>query len=276
MVTALEITSKSNPFLMKVASLQEKKYREKHRLFFVEGIKLVREAWDNGLPLVALLFEESREAAIAPFLTALARDEGKPLPPVYRLSAPCFGKISTEKAPQGVIAVIKYLDNFQTCIKIEEGALQSMGQTLCLCGVRDPSNLGAIIRSAAAFGTETLLLSADCADLYHPKTLRAAMGNLFKLSAFTVSDLPGTLHELQRTGRRIYAAELRTGAVSLTSVSVRKKDIFLIGNEGHGIPNEISACADGSVYIPMEEGVESLNASVAASVLLWEQAKAKE
>lgn len=151
-----------------------------------------------------------------------------------------------------------------------------MGRTLCLCAVRDPANLGAIVRSAAAFGVKSLLLSADCADVYHPKTLRAAMGNLFRLSVYIVEDLPASLQTLKAAGRRVFAAELRPGALPLLSLPVRKEDVFIIGNEGHGIPREVSDAADSSVYIPIEENVESLNASVAASVLLWEQARTAE
>jgi TrmH family RNA methyltransferase len=133
--------------------------------------------------------------------------------------------------------------------------------------------LGAIVRSAVAFGTDTLLLSADCADLYNPKTLRAAMGSLFKIRAFIVEDLADAVIALRQSGRRVFAAELTENAVSLAEACPCTKDIFIIGNEGHGIPREISSSCDGSVYIPIKQGVESLNASVAASVLLWEQAK---
>ena len=148
-----------------------------------------------------------------------------------------------------------------------------MGRTLCLCAVRDPANLGAIVRSAAAFGVKSLLLSADCADVYHPKTLRAAMGNLFRLSVYIVEDLPASLQTLKAAGRRVFAAELRPGALPLLSLPVRQEDVFIIGNEGHGLSAAVLNAADERVFIPMSGRAESLNAAVAASVLMWEFAK---
>ena len=146
-------------------------------------------------------------------------------------------------------------------------------RVLCLCSVRDPGNLGAIIRSAVAFGTDTLILSEDCADLYNPKTVRSAMGCLFKVNALVVQDMPSALFALKESGRSVYAAELTEKACSLAELDVSAHDVFVIGNEGHGIPKEYSELCTQSVYIPIRSGVESLNASVAASILLWEQEK---
>ena len=146
---------------------------------------------------------------------------------------------------------------------------------MLLCSLQDPGNLGAVIRSAAAFGADTLILSDDCADLYHPRTLRSAMGNAFRLKAYTVSDVVGTVECLREEGRRVYAAELREGAVSVEDVSFQRNDVLVIGNEGHGIPGEVSSACSGSVYIPIRDGVESLNAAVAAAVLMWEICRAE-
>ena len=95
------------------------------------------------------------------------------------------------------------------------------------------------------------------------------------MRAFVVSDEKETVLSLRSQGRRLFAAELRDGARALSELALKKEDIFLIGNEGHGIDPALSALCDGSVYIPISAGVESLNASVAASVLLWEQSKVK-
>lgn len=267
-----EITSKSNPLVVRVASLQEKKYREKYREFFTEGVKLALEALQRSLPVSFFMLEKNKAQEWLPHLSRAAAESGQKMPPVYLLSEACFQKISTEKSPQGVITVIKYLDFFQRCIKIE-GEQDDFGRTVCLCSLRDPGNLGAVIRSAAAFGAQTLLLSQDCADLYHPKTLRAAMGNLFCMRALTVTDLPSSILALRQMGRRVYAAELREGSRPLSDISLTGSDIFVIGNEGHGIAKEVADASDGSVYLPITPGVESLNAAVAASVLLWEQSK---
>lgn len=269
-----EITSRQNATVMWASSLSEKKYREKHRAFLAEGWKLVEEAISCHLPVTHLFIAASKKDDILQKLPLNSLALWEDPPTVFLLSDACFEKISTEMAPQGVIAAIKYLDFFKRIDKIKEEDLSP--RALFLSSVRDPGNLGAIIRSAVAFGTKTLLLSADSADVYHPRTLRAAMGTIFKIEILIVKDERDTIEAIRRKGRRFFAAELRENAVPLSSLSLRGEDIFVIGNEGHGISTEILEACDGSVYIPIQSGVESLNASVAASVLLWEQAKASE
>ena len=153
---------------------------------------------------------------------------------------------------------------------------------MLLESVRDPLNVGAIIRSAAALGVEHLILSDDCADIYHPRTLRAAMGPLFSMPITRVKDLPGSITALRAEGRRVYAAALDDTALSLgspewTAEQGRNKDgaapCAVIGNEGHGLSEAVIAACDRSVYIPMEAGTESLNAGVAAALLMWELCK---
>ena len=266
-----EITSRQNSTLVWAASLSEKKYREKHKTFLADGVKLVEEALVSHLPVSHIFIEESKREEYLPLILSLTENRKGDAPQIFLLSSPCFEKISTEKAPQGIIAAIKYLDFFKRTAKINSE--EQLGRTLFLSSVRDPGNLGAIIRSAAAFGTETVILSGDSADIYHPRVLRSAMGTLFRMRVFIVSEEAEAIRSLQLAGRRLYAAELRDHAVSLSSLSLDRNDIFVIGNEGHGIDPTISALCDGSVYIPIVPGVESLNASVAASVLLWEQSK---
>ena len=144
---------------------------------------------------------------------------------------------------------------------------------MMLCAMQDPGNLGAVIRSAVAFGVECILLSEECADLYNSKTIRAAMGSLFHIRAYVLSDFPGTVKALQTAGRRVLAAELREGAVSLSDVQLSARDCVLIGNEGHGIPASLSKECDTSVFLPISSGAESLNAAVAAGIFMWEQSK---
>jgi TrmH family RNA methyltransferase len=130
-----------------------------------------------------------------------------------------------------------------------------------------------VIRSAVAFGVEHIVVSADSADIYNPKTVRSAMGSLFGVKVTTVSDFSSFVRAAQSSGRHVFAAELTDNAVSLSESKPLSTDIFMIGNEGHGIPAEISAICDGSVYIPISEKTESLNASVAAAIFMWEQGK---
>jgi TrmH family RNA methyltransferase len=137
--------------------------------------------------------------------------------------------------------------------------------------LRDPGNLGAVIRSAVAFGVKHIVLSADSADIYNPKTVRAAMGTMFGVKITVVNDFLSFVAAAKECGRAVYAAELSDGARNVRDIDLKSDDIFIIGNEGHGIPKEISENCTGSVFIPISEGAESLNASVAAAVFMWEQ-----
>lgn len=136
--------------------------------------------------------------------------------------------------------------------------------------VRDPANVGAIIRSAAAMGIDRLILSADCADIYHPKAVRGSMGTLFSQPIDRVPALAPVITQLREHGRRVFAAALDADALRLGSFVPQSGDCVVIGNEGHGLCPETVAACDRSVIIPMTARAESLNAAVAASILMWE------
>ena len=264
------ITSRQNALVKLTASLAERKHREREGLFRFDGKKLFLEALDAALPLFAVLMRGSAVDA----LCRLAGDRS--LPSDCRaviLPDELFDRISEEKSPDGVICVAKHLDKFHKIITIDKrrAFLQALsaGHTLLAESVRDPGNLGTLIRSAAAFGVAQVVLSADCADLYHPRTLRAAMGTLFHTHILVVEDFTNAIEQLKQRGR-VYAAALDEKAVRLGSLTFGSEDAVVVGNEGHGLSAQtLQACSD-TVYIPMAPGVESLNAGVAASILLWE------
>ncbi len=266
------ITSRNNPLVKWAASLGEKKGRAQNEAFLAEGLKLTLEAIKEKLPITHIfLRESSRDTYLENILEALSSNELTKTE-VYIVSDLAFEKISTEKSPQGVISVIKYLDFFfnNSIIYKEEFFLKNDENAIALLSVRDPSNLGAVIRSAVAFGTTHIILSNDCADVYNPKTLRSAMGSLFHIKITIVSSFFDFITAAKSAGRRVFAAELRPGAVSLSDTDLRRDDIVIIGNEGHGISEDISRLCDGSIYIPISSRTESLNASVAAAVFMWE------
>jgi len=171
--------------------------------------------------------------------------------------------------------IVKYLDFFSKLdiIYKEEFFLSPYERAIILCSIRDPGNLGSIIRSAVAFGTEHIILTDDCVDLYNSKTIRAAMGSLFKIKATVVSDITKCINIMRELGRRVYAAELRPNSLSLSEIAPTPSDVVIIGNEGHGIPEAVSSVCTNSVYIPISKNTESLNASVAAGVIMWEFSK---
>ena len=270
------LSSRNNPLVKWAASLVDKKARNQARSFFVEGEKLALEAIKNRLPISYIFVTESKYERVFPKIEeAVCAHFGNTELELVTLSDSAFEKISTEKAPEGVITVIKYLDFFSNLdiIYKEEFFIPTEERAIALCSVRDPGNLGSVIRSAVAFGVDHIVLSADSADIYNPKTVRSAMGSLFAVKVTVVSDFSSFVNAARGAGRRVFAAELTDNAKSVSEVGVLPTDIFMIGNEGHGIPKEISEICDESVYIPISPKTESLNASVAAAIFMWEQNK---
>ena len=269
------ITSRNNQLVKWAAALSDKKNRKESGYFMADGVKLTKEAFEAGLPVDYCIVTETKKTEIVDFLSAFKNEEKYKNCRVVTVSESVFEKISTEKAPQGVISIIKHLDFFRELdiIYKEEFFLKPEEKAIFLFSVRDPSNLGAVIRSSVAFGTDHVILSSDCADIYNPKTVRSAMGSLFRVKVTTVKDVPSFIEAANANARRVFAAELTDNAKSLSDISLKGTDIVMIGNEGHGIAPEISSLCDGSVYIPISKKTESLNASVAAAIFMWEQSK---
>ena len=266
------IRSRQNRTVVGVAKLTDRREREQTGLFRFDGIKLAGEALKAGAELpVVLLREEEADGLMARLKDFPAEDLQRQIGRVILLENSVFDRLSEEKSPEGIICVAKHLDKFQKNVTIYDDSVFPAGERIVLLeAVRDPVNLGAIIRSAAAFGVGRLILSADCADIYHPRTVRASMGALFRQRIDRTPELTGAITRLRGAGRRVYAAALDRGAARLGEAAFGEEDCIVIGNEGHGLrPQTIAAC-DGCVFIPMEDSAESLNAAVAASVLMWE------
>ena len=268
------IRSRQNRNIVALCKLTDRKEREKSRTFRFDGIKLLKEAVKNRLELQAVFLRESDGERILQELTDdFGTDADKQIGRILTLSDDIFDRVSEEKSPDGAISIATYIDKFQKIVTIYNSAdfSELSGESIVLLeSVRDPSNIGAIIRSAAAIGVDRLILSTDCADIYHPRAVRASMGTLFNQKIDRVEDFKGTIRMLQETGRRVFAAALLPQAELLGSFPVRTGDCVVIGNEGHGIRPETAAACGRSVLIPMSGRAESFNAAVAASILMWE------
>ena len=261
------ITSRQNALVMLTASLAERKHRRREGLFRFDGKKLFLEALAAGIPLHAVLLKESAFAGLAEAVGALPANVR-----VAVLADGLFDRLSEENAPEGVIVVAPLLANIGLGYQGNEAAFAEAllpGHTLLLESVRDPGNLGTVIRSASAFGIANLVLSADCADPYHPRTVRGAMGTIFHHAILVVND-PVAAVEVLRSRGRVYAATLQDTSRRLGEIEFGVSDTVMVGNEGHGLSEALIAAATDAVFIPMEAGVESLNAGVAASVLAFE------
>ena len=278
------ITSRQNQYVSLATSLLDRKRRRSEGLFRFDGVKLYCEAILRGVRPEFLLVDAAQADAVdakARSLYGFGLDAASCR--ILQLSHDLFGKISDENAPEGMICVAKYIDKFHKIATINSSTEElnaladpAAGKILLCESLRDPGNVGTVIRTAYAFGIDWLVLSNDCADLYNPKTLRGAMGTLFSQKILLVDDLAAAVQLLQSKGRKIYAAALDEQARQLGSFAFGKGDCAVIGNEGHGLSEAVIAACSNSVIIPMSERAESFNAAVAASILMWEFAKGKK
>lgn len=266
------IFSRQNKLVKLVCSLERKKVREELGLFRFDGIKLCLEAINKGIEPEYIFVCESRLGEIR---ERLGERE------VVVVSNEVFSKMSEEKSPEGIITVARKLDGLHKTVGIRDGGefdvfAKKSEKVFLLEAIRDPGNLGTIIRTAASLGIDRIVMTADCADIYNPKTIRAAMGALFMLRTDTLDE--GQTEEyikaLKGSGRRVIAAALRNDAVSVRELDVLSTDVFVIGNEGHGLSESTIDACERSVIIPMREGCESLNAAMAAGILMWEISRA--
>lgn len=266
------ITSSQNKFVSLARSLGDKKHREKNELFRFDGVKLMCEAIKRGVELSFLLISESACNFVLEKAKSLYGIDGDAVScKIVVVSDRMFEQISDENAPEGVICVAKYDTQRHGLLASDERISVEGGERILLLeSVRDPLNVGAIMRAAAAFGVDRVIMSRDCADIYNAKTVRASMGALFALKTDRVESISVAVKQLRACDRRVFAAALDENAQRLGELEIRNGDCVLIGNEGHGISEDAIEACDASVYIPMSDGVESLNAATAAAVLAWE------
>ena len=259
------ITSTANAQVKELIKLMKKsRVREEAGVFLVEGPRMAGElladpAWQDRIERVYL--SESYAARHA--------EETEDISRKYRMEIMAdtvFAHVSDTKTPQGIMAVVKRCEyDLGDIFGNETGE----SHVIVLYNLQDPGNLGTIFRTAEAAGVTGILLSRDCVDIYNPKVIRSTMGAVFRLPFLYVDDLPGTIGELKQAGITTYAAHLE-GKRSYDQENYLKGTAFLIGNEGNGLRDEVDACADCRIRIPMQGKAESLNAAVAAAVLMFE------
>ena len=255
------ITSSSNNKIKQVIQLKKKaKARAQAGLFLVEGIKMVEEARNVGLQEVFV--SESREKELVSQHGMLLQNLSYEV-----VSDKLFGEMSDTVTPQGILATVK-----MPSYTIEEILQKPSGHVVLLENLRDPGNLGTIIRSAEGAGATGVILSKECADIFNPKVTRSTMGSIFRVPFCYVEDFIETLWQVKNQGFTLYAAHLQ-GTKAYEVFNYTKPCGFLIGNEANGLTNESSSLADTLIRIPMSGQVESLNAAIAASILMFEVAR---
>lgn len=256
------ITGRKNPLIVRFSKLSDKKYRDAEGLFRIDGIKLYCEAVRSGVEIEYTFVAMSRREKIEAELKDELRAAGGSIIPV---SDEVLEKLTDESAPQGIVGIAKKfaVDDGE---KVPEGVFRSV----YLSSVRDPGNLGTMIRSAYAFGMDRVYISSDSADIYSPKVIRASMGTVFRQKISIVNDEIAFADELRREDCRLYAAALKRDSMKLGNDSLGERVCLAVGNEGHGLSETFIDSCHGTVFIPMCEGCESLNAAAAAAVLMWE------
>ena len=202
------ITSRQNSLLVETHKLADRKHRTKQGLFRFDGVKLASEAIARGVELTAVLLRQSNAETVVDRVTTLA---AKGIPDMARcvmVADHVFDSLTEESAPEGVICVARVQHEWHRTWQVAMDVPTHKERIMLLESVRDPSNLGAIIRSAAALGLDRLILSADCADIYSAKTVRASMGTLFSQRIDRTDVLPEYVARLRESGRRVFAAAL--------------------------------------------------------------------
>ena len=250
------ISSRSNRIIVEATKLKDKKYRDKSSLYIFEGIKLFYEALMSKVSFESIFVTENSYNKYKNKLDSIEL-------PLYTVTENVYSKLTLDFSPDGIFCVCKK----------QEKQNGTISKPFILSGVRDPGNLGTVIRSARAFGIETLVLH-DCVDVYNPKVIRASMGAFFRQNIIFKSDLVSYIKELEADNKKVYPTALSDNSKSLFDIEIDENTVFIIGNEGHGLSEDIiSACSACPVIIPMSGDTESLNACVAASLLMWELSK---
>ncbi len=270
------ITSISNPQMKHILQLQKKsKARWQQRVFVVEGPKMALEApkeWVEKVYVSESYFMRAEEA-LAGYQYEVVSDS-------------VFKAISDTQTPQGILCLVRMpeytLEDLLTgnvpSRQMEETSegiswgrreVVSAPHLLILESIQDPGNLGTMLRTGEGAGVSGIIMNRTTVDLFHPKVIRSTMGSLYRVPFYITDHLPETIGKIKRQGVSVYAAHLK-GQQSYDEPDYGKGCAFLIGNEGNGLTDEAAGLADTYIRIPMAGQVESLNAAMAAGILMYE------
>lgn len=255
------LTSLQNPTVKQLRKLQQPKERRKQAVLLLEGTHLLEAACDVGYPLQTLCYTEPWQEKHSE-LCDQATDQAEQ---VEVVSPEVLKSIASTVTPDGVVAIAPRRNIWEDAASqpSQDITLGVMMETL-----QDPGNLGTIIRTAAAAGSDGLWVSNDSVDLGHPKVLRASVGQWFRLPMATV-DVVAQARQLKESGVQVVAT---TAAAELDywQLNLQQPTVFVMGNEGAGLSAELMSCASTAVKIPVMPGVESLNVAVSTALLLYE------
>lgn len=259
------ITSTSNAKVKRLVNLKKKRRaRDEEKVFLVEGLRMFLEAPREIVReiYVSERFYKKERSMIEAYLEEQAGRR-----PVFEvLSDTVADYVSDTRTPQGILCVAD-----QICHTPDAEGREETPQILVLNRLQDPGNLGTIFRAAEGAGVTGIIMDRECVDIYNPKTIRSTMGSVYRMPFRYTENLTDAVKNLKERGIRTYAAHLE-GRRDYDQEDYCRPCAFLIGNEGNGLDQEIAKLADAYIRIPMKGQVESLNAAVAASILIFEAA----
>lgn len=231
--------------------------RKEKKLFLIEGARLCSDASISGTGIFRLFYTEKASSKYKNYIDKIKAKEA------YVIEEHVAKLLSDTKSSQGVFALCEF-PKVETEIK---------GKILVLENMQDPSNMGAVFRTAQAMGVKNFVILGDCCDPYSPKVTRGSMGAVFKINIYFKSDTKAFIDEIQKNNYICYAAVPNSSAVDVREIIFKDKSAVFIGNEGNGLTETAKKYCDENITIPMKGIAESLNASVAAAILMWEMSK---
>ena len=257
------ISSKDNDFIKHVKKLKDKKYRDINQEFVIEGIKLIREAIEENADIKQIIIcDNCLNSDVIPkeLMYEIAKYEC-----VY-VTEKIFRTITDVNTPQGLLAIIGR-NSTENEINYNQDII------VALDDIQDPGNLGTILRTVDSIGLNQILVSKGTADCYNPKVVRSTMGAIFRVKIIECDNLTKTLQEVRNHQYKVIVTSLQTEN-SVYDIKYNKK-VVVMGNEANGVSAEIQNLADEKIKIPMLGKTESLNASVATGIVLYEYVRQK-
>jgi TrmH family RNA methyltransferase len=262
----LEISSRNNPLIKEIRGLNRRKNRWDNKLFVIEGIKIVKEAMLSEVNIKQIIYSEkllSTPEGQELFQNIQSRDN------IVKLTDNLFNEISDTDNPQGILAIVEFIERgFNDISNIKNPAL------LFLDRVQDPGNMGTIIRTGDAFNIDGIIIGEGCVDIYNPKVARSTMGSIFRVPIYVCEDSLDFLLNIKVQGIKVLATSL--DGELLYNENLQESFICIIGNESRGVDPKIISIADGTIKIPMPGKAESLNAGVAASIIMYESMRCRK
>ena len=257
------ISSKDNELVKNIKKLKDKKYRDLENVYIVEGIKMVKEAILENSSIKQIIICDDCEKS--DLISKEMMYEIAKYDCIY-VTNKIFKYITEVQSPQGVMAIIEK-NNKDKEINYNEDII------VALDDIQDPGNLGTILRTVDSIGLSQILVSKGTADPYNPKVVRSTMGAIYRVKVIECDNLKETLKEIKKNKFKILVTSL-DDSKSVYDMKYYKK-VIVIGNEANGVEEEIVKLADEKIKIPMLGKTESLNASVAAGIILYEYVRQK-